>query len=74
MKSVLTITKVSESDLYSEFRCKAKDSVNVIFVSVTLNSPGEIYKYSSVGLQMHYFTQNVLCYVFLCILNALYCE
>uniref|UniRef100_A0A672MJ55 TIR domain-containing protein n=1 Tax=Sinocyclocheilus grahami TaxID=75366 RepID=A0A672MJ55_SINGR len=34
VQSVLTITEVSESDLRSEFACKAEDSVEVIFVSL----------------------------------------
>ncbi|XP_059417279.1 interleukin-1 receptor-like 1 [Carassius carassius] len=38
LQSLLNITEVSESDLRSEFRCKAKDSYEVIFVSVTLKS------------------------------------
>uniref|UniRef100_A0A673HAW0 TIR domain-containing protein n=1 Tax=Sinocyclocheilus rhinocerous TaxID=307959 RepID=A0A673HAW0_9TELE len=36
VQSVLTITEVSESDLRSEFACKAEDSVEVIFVSFSL--------------------------------------
>ncbi|XP_067300734.1 interleukin-1 receptor-like 1 [Pseudorasbora parva] len=36
IESFLNITKVSESDLRSEFRCRAQDSYKVIFVSVTL--------------------------------------
>uniref|UniRef100_A0A671QEN1 TIR domain-containing protein n=1 Tax=Sinocyclocheilus anshuiensis TaxID=1608454 RepID=A0A671QEN1_9TELE len=36
IQSVLTITEVSESDLRSEFACKAEDSVEVIFVSFRL--------------------------------------
>ncbi|KAF4108702.1 interleukin-1 receptor-like 1 isoform X2 [Onychostoma macrolepis] len=42
IQSVLTITKVSESDLHSEFHCKATDSIKVIFVSVTLNSRASV--------------------------------
>ncbi|XP_016108588.1 interleukin-1 receptor-like 1 [Sinocyclocheilus grahami] len=43
VQSVLTITEVSESDLRSEFACKAEDSVEVIFVSVTLKSRASVF-------------------------------
>uniref|UniRef100_A0A8C2K5T4 Interleukin-1 receptor-like 1 n=1 Tax=Cyprinus carpio TaxID=7962 RepID=A0A8C2K5T4_CYPCA len=36
IQSLLTITEVSESDLRSKFACRAEDSVEMIFVSVTL--------------------------------------
>ncbi|XP_043086518.1 interleukin-1 receptor-like 1 [Puntigrus tetrazona] len=42
VQSVLTIASVSESDLGSEFRCKAKDSTEVIFVSVTLKNRASV--------------------------------
>ncbi|XP_039539497.1 interleukin-1 receptor-like 1 isoform X2 [Pimephales promelas] len=38
VQSLLYITKVSELDLVSEFRCRTKDSYRVMFVSVTLKS------------------------------------
>ncbi|XP_077071962.1 interleukin-1 receptor-like 1 isoform X2 [Siphateles boraxobius] len=38
VQSFLNITKVSELDLLSEFRCKTEDSYRVIFVSITLRS------------------------------------
>ncbi|XP_052463030.1 interleukin-1 receptor-like 1 isoform X2 [Carassius gibelio] len=42
LQSLLKITKVSESDLHSEFRCKAQDSYEVVFVSVTLKSRASV--------------------------------
>lgn len=42
IQSFLNITKVSELDLRSEFRCITEDYKEEIFVSVTLKSRGEI--------------------------------
>ncbi|XP_026074778.1 interleukin-1 receptor-like 1 [Carassius auratus] len=42
LQLLLNINKVSESDLRSEFRCKAQDSYEVIFVSVTLKSRASV--------------------------------
>ncbi|KAK7154622.1 hypothetical protein R3I94_007827 [Phoxinus phoxinus] len=42
VQSLLNITKVSELDLRSEFRCTTEDSYKVIFVSITLKSRASV--------------------------------